>query len=170
MPCVLWMLYSLITFSSSCFICSPSKTCWWRCNKVWETDRTCSVKWKICNKYHENTPFWDKLEVKYISGWGYSRWRTHTQQINGTSKVSFFFLHHYEAVNLSARGICALWSSNWACNYYWGTLSPFTVGEGICGEKIEQIKPRQQVFYCNSWTHVNALLPVKPFQLILIKF
>lgn len=35
------------------------------------------VKWKICNKYHENAPLWAILGVKYISGWGCSKWRTH---------------------------------------------------------------------------------------------
>lgn len=83
---------------------------------------------------------------------GFSKWRTHTRRINGTSNVFFFVMHHYEAVNLSARGICAPWSPGWSCNYYRSTSSPFTVGGGTYGEKIDQIKRRQQVFYCSCLT------------------
>lgn len=164
-------ILQIITFGSRCFICSLSKSCQWRCNEVWEMDRMCAVKWKICNKYHENAPLWVILGVKYISGWSYSKWRTHTQRINGTSNVFFFFvMHHYEAVNLSARGICALWSPSWPGNYCISTLSPFTVGGGTYGEKIDQTKLRQQVFYCSfsttfTWTLGTSVF----FGLILMK-
>lgn len=73
----------------------------------------------------------------------------HTQRIDGTSNVFFFVMHHYEAGNLSARGICALWSPNWSCNY---DRSPFTAGGGTYGETIDQIKVKQQVFYCSFFS------------------
>lgn len=120
--------------------------------------RTGHVKWKIYNKYHETAPLWAILGVKYISGWDFSKWRTHRRRINGTSNVFFFVIHHYEAVNLSARGIFVHWSPGWSCNYYRSTSSHFTVGGGTYGEKIDQIKVRQQVFYCSFWPHLHESL------------
>lgn len=110
------------------------------------------VKWKLCNKCHKNAPLWAILGVKHISGCDYSKWRTRTCRINGTSNVFFFVMHHYKAVNLSTKGIRALWSPSWPCNYYRSTLSPFTAGGGTYGEKIDQIKVRQQVSYCGLLT------------------
>lgn len=113
-----------------------------------------------CELYWEWNPFLDG---------GFSKWRTHTRRINGTSNVFFFVMHHYEALNLSAKGICALWSPGWYCNYYRSTLSLFTVGGGTCGEKIDRIKLDRcfTAVYLTTFTYTFGMF--RFFWLILMK-
>lgn len=101
----------------------------------------------------------------------FSKWRTHPRRINETSNVFFFVMHHYEVVNLSAKGICALWSPSWSCNYYRSTLSPFTVGGGTYGEKIDQIKSGNRCCSCSncSFFWLTHVWHVYTFWLILME-
>lgn len=67
---------------------------------------------------------------------------TATQRINGTSKVFFFVMHHYETVKLSKRKILALWLQSWQRNYLKNTLSCFTDGGGaqrLLNNKLLQV-------------------------------
>lgn len=152
-------ILQIITLSSRCFICSQSKTCQWRCNEVWETDRTHTVKWKICNKYHENAPLWAILGVKYIFGWSYSKWRTHPRRINGTSNVFFFVMHHYEAVNLSTRGICALWSPSRTLQLLQKHFWVFSLWVEVHMEKrLTKQNSDNRCFTALFWPHLHGLL------------
>lgn len=129
----------IITFISCCFICSPRKTCQWRCNEV-QKNRRVIKNWKYvtttmtllhCELYWK----WDTFQDG-----SFYEWRTRPWRINETSNMFVFAMHHYEIVNLSVKRICMLWSTIWSWSYNRSTWGLFTVGGGTYREKTDLIK------------------------------
>lgn len=140
-----FFISQIITFSSRCFICSPTKTCQWRCNEVWGTGGSCKTENMQQVPWNGTVASCIRGRNSFLDG-AFFKWRMHPRRINETSIVFFFVMHHYEVVNLSAEGICALWSQGCSCNYYRSTWRPLIVAGGTYGERSDRVTSDNRVF------------------------
>lgn len=132
-------------FQLPLFICSPRKTCQWRCNEVWRTGGSCKMENMRQVPWNCTVASCIRGRNSFLDG-AFFKWRIHPRRINETSIVFFFVMHHYEVVNLSAEGICALWSQGCSCNYYRSTWRPLIAAAGTDGERTDWITSDNQVF------------------------